>query len=153
MFLAQSRLFMSVCQSPVGFILWLGWRYVLPIKGNHYTRRRHNPQYFLDGSGQHLIRFDAKMFAGSLLNIGSLACRREHVNGIQRIHSFLHYSVRCSRGVASSSTSVVEHNKQKTMEDLDGPSLATTLYWLIGKGYLSLSHQMQVSALRLKRLP
>ena len=129
--------------------------YLLPIKGNHYTGRRHNPLYFLDGYTwlyNRVIQFYAKMFAGSLLNIGSRTCRREHLNGIHRISSFFNNSVRCRRGITSSSTSVVEHNKQKTIDDLDGPSFVRTLYWLIGKGYLSLSHQMQVSVLRLKRL-
>ncbi|CAL8343035.1 unnamed protein product [Boreogadus saida] len=83
------------------------------------------------------------MFAGSL-HIGNLACRREHVNGIQRLSSIFYYSRRCRRDIASSTTSVVEHNKQKTIDDLEGPSFVRTLYWLIGKGYLSLSHQMQI---------
>uniref|UniRef100_A0A673WS18 Cytochrome P450 family 27 subfamily A member 2 n=1 Tax=Salmo trutta TaxID=8032 RepID=A0A673WS18_SALTR len=34
--------------------------------------------------------------------------------------------------------------KYKTIDDLRGPSLATTVYWLFGKGYSDKSHAMQV---------
>ncbi|KAM6986954.1 cytochrome P450 [Aplochiton taeniatus] len=30
------------------------------------------------------------------------------------------------------------------MEDLDGPSFMTSLYWLIGKGYFQITHQLQI---------
>jgi len=30
------------------------------------------------------------------------------------------------------------------MDDLDGPSFLTSLYWLFGKGYFQTTHQMQV---------
>ncbi|CAL8267515.1 unnamed protein product [Lota lota] len=83
------------------------------------------------------------MFASSLMNIGSRAYRQDHANRINKISFFFNYSVHCRRG-GSSTTSVVDHNKQKTMDDLGGPSFMRTLYWLIGKGYLPLSHQMQI---------
>lgn len=34
--------------------------------------------------------------------------------------------------------------KYKTIDDLPGPSLATTVYWLFVKGYADKSHAMQV---------
>lgn len=34
--------------------------------------------------------------------------------------------------------------KYKTIDDLPGPSLATTAYWLFVKGYADKSHAMQV---------
>ncbi|XP_015214819.2 sterol 26-hydroxylase, mitochondrial [Lepisosteus oculatus] len=36
------------------------------------------------------------------------------------------------------------HGKYKGIENLPGPSLATTVYWLFGKGYSDKSHAMQV---------
>lgn len=32
----------------------------------------------------------------------------------------------------------------KTMEELHGPSFLTSLYWLFGKGYFDISHEMQI---------
>ena len=37
------------------------------------------------------------------------------------------------------------HGKHKTIDDLPGPSLATTVYWLFVKGYVDKSHAMQVN--------
>uniref|UniRef100_A0A6Q2YCV0 Cytochrome P450 family 27 subfamily A member 3 n=1 Tax=Esox lucius TaxID=8010 RepID=A0A6Q2YCV0_ESOLU len=46
---------------------------------------------------------------------------------------------------ASSNAAVLgDNNKQKTMEDLDGPSFMTSLYWLFGKGYFQTTHQLQI---------
>lgn len=51
------------------------------------------------------------------------------------------------RGAASTaSTAVLENNSKqyKTMEDLDGPSFTTTLYWLFVKGYFKYAQQLQI---------
>ncbi|XP_028847492.1 sterol 26-hydroxylase, mitochondrial-like [Denticeps clupeoides] len=45
---------------------------------------------------------------------------------------------------SSPSTALAENNKHKTMEDLDGPGLLTSLYWLFVKGYFPIMHQMQI---------
>uniref|UniRef100_A0A3B1K130 Cytochrome P450 family 27 subfamily A member 2 n=1 Tax=Astyanax mexicanus TaxID=7994 RepID=A0A3B1K130_ASTMX len=42
-----------------------------------------------------------------------------------------------------------EPGKLKTIDDLPGPSLATTVYWLFVKGYADKSHAMQVEHKRL----
>uniref|UniRef100_UPI003AAC10C6 sterol 26-hydroxylase, mitochondrial n=1 Tax=Centroberyx gerrardi TaxID=166262 RepID=UPI003AAC10C6 len=42
-----------------------------------------------------------------------------------------------------------EAGKHKTIDDLPGPSLATTLYWLFVKGYADKSHALQVEHKRL----
>ncbi|KAI5108738.1 cytochrome P450 27C1 [Silurus meridionalis] len=41
------------------------------------------------------------------------------------------------------------HEKFKSMEELPGPSLSTTVYWLFGKGYADKSHALQVEHKRL----
>ncbi|XP_053482551.1 sterol 26-hydroxylase, mitochondrial [Ictalurus furcatus] len=43
-----------------------------------------------------------------------------------------------------SSSTVMDSSKLKTMEDLGGPSFLTSLYWLFGKGYFPITHQMQI---------
>lgn len=45
----------------------------------------------------------------------------------------------------ASTTTVLDNNtKQKTMDDLVGPSFVTTLYWLFAKGYFKNSELMQI---------
>ncbi|XP_030066096.1 sterol 26-hydroxylase, mitochondrial [Microcaecilia unicolor] len=53
--------------------------------------------------------------------------------------------VRCASKATSWSLQSDKNSlKLKTMEDLPGPSLATTAYWLFVKGYQDKSHAMQV---------
>ncbi|XP_007227997.3 cytochrome P450 [Astyanax mexicanus] len=43
-----------------------------------------------------------------------------------------------------SSSTAVNRDKIKTMDDLGGPSFLTSLYWLFGKRYFNITHQMQI---------
>ncbi|XP_061579060.1 sterol 26-hydroxylase, mitochondrial [Cololabis saira] len=45
---------------------------------------------------------------------------------------------------SASSTAVVADSKQKTMDDLGGPTFMTSLYWLFVKGYFQTTQQMQI---------
>ncbi|XP_066497530.1 cytochrome P450 [Hoplias malabaricus] len=49
----------------------------------------------------------------------------------------------------ASSTSVMNESKLKSMKDLGGPSFLTSLYWLFGKGYFPITHQMQIEHSRI----
>ena len=83
------------------------------------------------------------MFSRSLVRTGLLACKQDSIAGTKcALPALLNVGDR--RQGASSSAAVINANKQKTMEDLDGPSLLTSLYWLFGKGYFQTTHQMQV---------
>ncbi|KAL4635780.1 cytochrome P450 27C1-like [Arapaima gigas] len=46
-------------------------------------------------------------------------------------------------------TSAASPSRYKTIDDLPGPSLATTAYWLFMKGYSDKSHEMQVEHQRI----
>ncbi|XP_031438049.1 LOW QUALITY PROTEIN: cytochrome P450 [Clupea harengus] len=83
------------------------------------------------------------MFSRSLVRTGLLACKQDSIAGTKcALPALLNVGDR--RQGASSSAAVINANKQKTMEDLDGPSLLTSLYWLFGKGYFQTTHQMQI---------
>ncbi|KAI1885241.1 hypothetical protein AGOR_G00218140 [Albula goreensis] len=45
---------------------------------------------------------------------------------------------------SSSPAALTATNKLKTMDELHGPSFMTSLYWLFGKGYFQITHQMQI---------
>ncbi|XP_072542233.1 cytochrome P450 [Salminus brasiliensis] len=81
------------------------------------------------------------MFCKSLVRSLQLVGKREHQVGLKCGPSVL-ASVRERR--RSSSSTVVNGDKIKTMEDLGGPSFLTSLYWLFGKGYFQITHQMQI---------
>lgn len=49
------------------------------------------------------------------------------------------------RHASSTTTEVTGDARQKTIDDLGGPSVLTTLNWLFVKGYLPKTQQMQVS--------
>ncbi|XP_053733363.1 sterol 26-hydroxylase, mitochondrial [Synchiropus splendidus] len=51
--------------------------------------------------------------------------------------------------VCRSSTAIMGDNKQRTMEDLGGPSFLTSLYWLFVKGYFQTTQQMQIEHCKL----
>lgn len=52
------------------------------------------------------------------------------------------------RHASSTTTETMGDNRQKTIDDLGGPSFLTTLNWLFVKGYLPKTQQMQVSGAR-----
>ncbi|KAM4608829.1 cytochrome P450 [Polymixia lowei] len=91
---------------------------------------------------EHREHFYAKMFNKSLIDMGLRACSPGHINGINRLTT-LNYNVEIRRH-ASTTTVMGGNNKQKTMDDLGGPSFMTSLYWLFGKGYFQTTHQMQI---------
>ncbi|XP_071394943.1 cytochrome P450 [Centroberyx affinis] len=88
------------------------------------------------------------MFRNSLTNIGIRAYRQQHVNGFQPATTALKcVTLRYNGDIhrdASTTTVMGDNSKQKTMDDLDGPSFMTSLYWLFGKGYFQTAHQMQI---------
>lgn len=81
-----------------------------------------------------------EMFCRSLLRRGLQVWRPEQQIGLRCAPAALE-----ERRVASSSTAVAGA-KLKSMEDLGGPSFLTSLYWLFGKGYFQITHQMQVQS-------
>ncbi|KAL7865826.1 hypothetical protein SRHO_G00110730 [Serrasalmus rhombeus] len=81
------------------------------------------------------------MFYRSLLRTGLLVWRQEQQTALKRAPSAL-TSVRERRH--STSNTAMTGNKLKSMQDLGGPSFLTSLYWLFGKGYFQITHQMQI---------
>ncbi|KAL0963999.1 hypothetical protein UPYG_G00316290 [Umbra pygmaea] len=82
------------------------------------------------------------MFSKSLFQVG-LRSVQNRSNGI-KIMTTLPPGVGDRHREISSNATVVGDNKQKTINDLDGPSFMTSLYWLFGKGYFQTTHQMQI---------
>ncbi|KTF76289.1 hypothetical protein cypCar_00038784 [Cyprinus carpio] len=75
------------------------------------------------------------MFSHSVLRTGFFLCKQDY-GGIKCLTSiFL---------TRTTSTLIGGDDKQKTMDDLNGPSFLTSLYWLFGKGYFQTTHQMQI---------
>ncbi|XP_003962259.1 cytochrome P450 [Takifugu rubripes] len=82
------------------------------------------------------------MFRNRLLTVG-LRASVPHREGLHR--TAVNYAGARRRHASSAATEITEHNvRQKTMEDLGGPSFLTTLNWLFLKGYLPKTQQMQV---------
>ncbi|XP_061091106.1 sterol 26-hydroxylase, mitochondrial [Conger conger] len=84
------------------------------------------------------------MFSKSLLRttlvVGS--GRLEMHRGAKRgISSFPSVDIRRH---SSSTTMLNGASKLKTMDELHGPTFLTSLYWLFGKGYFQITHQMQI---------
>ncbi len=75
------------------------------------------------------------MFSSSMRRTGFFLCKQDY-GGIKCLTS-----VFCTR----TTSKLIGGDKQKTMDDLDGPSFLTSLYWLFGKGYFQTTHQMQVN--------
>uniref|UniRef100_A0A8C1YU53 Si:dkey-91i10.3 n=1 Tax=Cyprinus carpio TaxID=7962 RepID=A0A8C1YU53_CYPCA len=74
------------------------------------------------------------MIFKSTLRTGLFLCKQDY-GGIKCLTS-----VFCTR----TTSTVIGGDKQQTMDDLDGPSFLTSLYWLFGKGYFQTTHQMQI---------
>lgn len=85
------------------------------------------------------------MFRKSLVNVG-LRVHRPHHEGIQRVTVNYGDIRRRDASSTTTTTSIMADNaKLKTIDDLDGPNLMTTLNWLFVKGYFQTTQQMQVS--------
>lgn len=86
------------------------------------------------------------MFRKSLANIG-LRVYRPHHGGIQRVT--VNYRDIRRRDASSSTTTTTtimgDNARLKTIDDLSGPNIMTTLNWLFVKGYFQTTQQMQVS--------
>ncbi|KAK2840109.1 hypothetical protein Q5P01_013849 [Channa striata] len=80
------------------------------------------------------------MWRRSLINVGSRVNRRRH-EAVDRLKNG-GVGVR-GRG-ASSAAVMGTSDKQKTMENLGGPGLMASLYWLFVKGYFQTTQQMQI---------
>ncbi|XP_046902029.1 cytochrome P450 [Hypomesus transpacificus] len=84
------------------------------------------------------------MIGKCMLKIGLRACSQENC-GIIRVSTTLNNVRDMRRGSSIAATTVKAGNdKQKTMDDLDGPSFMTSLYWLFGKGYFQTTQQLQI---------
>lgn len=82
------------------------------------------------------------MLRKCLLNIG-LRGQRPHR---QRLPAAAAGCRGSSSTTAAGATEIMEDKtKLKTMDDLGGPSLLSTLHWLFVKGYFQTTQQMQVS--------
>ncbi|KAK6485287.1 cytochrome P450 27C1-like isoform X3 [Huso huso] len=83
------------------------------------------------------------MFCKSLLRTGSLTiCRTPTGFGVSSAAVSLLRNNEMKRHCSSSSD--LANNTLKTMEELHGPSFLTSLYWLFGKGYFDITHEMQI---------
>ncbi|XP_034549079.1 cytochrome P450 [Notolabrus celidotus] len=80
------------------------------------------------------------MLRKCLVNVG-LRRNRQRYHGVQRAAGT---SGDMRHRDASSTTVMGDQVKLKTMEDLAGPSLLTTLNWLFIKGYFKTTQQMQI---------
>ncbi|XP_062861593.1 sterol 26-hydroxylase, mitochondrial [Trichomycterus rosablanca] len=81
------------------------------------------------------------MFCKSIIRSGLVLCKQERHTGLKCVTTGgLNFGER-RRGTSST---VTNENKLKTMDDLSGPSFLTSLYWLFGKGYFQITHQMQI---------
>lgn len=60
------------------------------------------------------------------------------------LNEFIARGIKCQSGALHAQSAAAEAGKHKTIDDLPGPSLTTTAYWLFIKGYADKSHAMQV---------
>lgn len=64
-------------------------------------------------------------------------------------YEFITRTLKSQTGDANLHSATSITGKYKTIDDLPGPSLATTAYWLFVKGYADKSHLMQVKRLQI----
>ncbi|KAL3055938.1 hypothetical protein OYC64_018609 [Pagothenia borchgrevinki] len=87
------------------------------------------------------------MLRTSLMTLGLRVNRQQHA-GIQTAKAGLNAGNHAGihrRDAATTTTTVINDSvKQKTMDDLGGPSLMSTLNWLFVKGYFKKAQQMQI---------
>ncbi|XP_047015016.1 sterol 26-hydroxylase, mitochondrial isoform X2 [Ictalurus punctatus] len=77
----------------------------------------------------------------------SLAAR--HSRKTATVQELLARNVKSQAGDLSLQSAAVAPGKLKSMDELPGPSLSATVYWLFGKGYADKSHALQVEHKRL----
>lgn len=85
------------------------------------------------------------MFRNRLWTAG-LRASAPHREGLRT--TAVNYAGSRRRHASSAATEITHDVRQKTMEELGGPSFLTTLNWLFLKGYLPKTQQMQVSGAR-----
>ncbi|XP_038133676.1 cytochrome P450 [Cyprinodon tularosa] len=83
------------------------------------------------------------MLRKPLVNICLQLGRRRH-EGLLGAAAGLHGAPQRRQTSTASGGTVMGVSKQKTIDDLGGPSFATTLYWLFVKGYFQTTQQMQI---------
>ncbi|KAM4730771.1 cytochrome P450 [Anableps anableps] len=88
------------------------------------------------------------MLRKPLVNICLQLSRHRH-EGTWRAAAGLSPDVHRRRTSTTSGGTVMGVSKLKTMDDLGGPSFATTLYWLFIKGYFQTTQQMQIEHKRI----
>ncbi|KAA0713405.1 Sterol 26-hydroxylase, mitochondrial [Triplophysa tibetana] len=71
------------------------------------------------------------------------------VRKLAPLNEFIARGIKCQSGALHAQSAAAEAGKHKTIDDLPGPSLTTTAYWLFIKGYADKSHAMQVEHKRL----
>ena len=89
-----------------------------------------------------------KMLRRSLRSVGLRLSRPQHEGGRGATASRgdVHRRDASSTGSTTSTSTVMGDSvRQKTIDDLGGPSFLTTLNWLFVKGYFQTSQQLQVS--------
>lgn len=88
----------------------------------------------------------SKMLRNRLLAVG-LRAGGPHREALQR--AAVNYAGARRRHASSTTTEMTGDNvRQKTIDDLGGPSFLATFNWLFVKGYLPKTQQMQVSGAR-----
>lgn len=91
------------------------------------------------------------MFSRSLVNVGVRASRLRH-DGVrtaaadygQSRHRRRDLSSSSAAAAATTTTAMGDSAKLKTIDDLGGPGLLTSLHWLFVKGYFQTTQQMQI---------
>lgn len=87
------------------------------------------------------------MFRSRLASVG-LRASGPHREGLPQ-RAAVNYAGARRRHASSATTEITGDNvRQKTIDDLGGPSFLSTLNWLFVKGFLPKTQQMQVSGTR-----
>lgn len=103
------------------------------------------PDWNTGAGGLLLATWRWKMLRKPLVNICLQLSRRHRHDGTCRSAAGPSPDVHRRQTSTTSSDTAMGVSKLKTMDDLGGPSFATTLYWLFIKGYFQTTQQMQAS--------
>lgn len=76
------------------------------------------------------------------------ACRalRPHSRTLGSVQELITRNVKSHAGDLNRKSAAAFTGNFRTIDDLPGPSLSTTVYWLFVKGYADKSHAMQVGS-------